>query len=418
MFIRLFKVAPGALACALSLSLAAAPSFAQFVVADGHAAKAGNSVEDRQLTPTLAPDVNVATAQDANSSARTKKHENAFLRALAAPFRALARLFGGGKKSTQAKNTKSTPAPQRTQQATNTTPTPVTETQSASNSQTPTKLAPQAQAEGAARSTAKASRHDASAPAARRSNVAKANATPAPPPSLADAPASAATPAQPEKFMPVPEGVPLDPLSQGRALLERGDAHAALAPLSIAAVTGPDLLAANNLLGLAYDHLGQHKLAVECYTRALIAAPNDPATLNNLGHSLYLADRYVEALARLQQAARLLPNDPQVANNLALVYGRLHKYGDAYKQFARAGGEFYARMQTGALLEAAGRDRDAIKHFEAARRLDPTNSEALRHLINLYVRTGQPGKAEDARRQLNNKPENKHAASSSSTSSV
>ncbi|HYX41590.1 MAG TPA: tetratricopeptide repeat protein, partial [Pyrinomonadaceae bacterium] len=174
----------------------------------------------------------------------------------------------------------------------------------------------------------------------------------------------------------------------------------------------------NNLLGLAYDRLGQHNLAVECYTRALIAAPNDAATLNNLGHSLYLADRYNEALTRLKQAASLLPNDPQVANNLALVYGRLHKYADAYKQFARAGGEFYARMQTGTLLETAGRDRDAIKHFEAARRLDPTNSEALRHLINLYVRTGQPGKAEDARRQLNNKPENKHAESSSSSSSV
>ncbi|HYX41896.1 MAG TPA: tetratricopeptide repeat protein, partial [Pyrinomonadaceae bacterium] len=293
MFIRLFKVAPVALACALSFSLAA-PSFAHLVSADGHAAKAVNSVEDQPGTLTLAPEVNAAAAQDASNSTSTQKHENAFLRALAAPFRALARLFGGGKKSTQAKNTKSTPAPQQTQQAPNT-PTHVTETQAAASAQAPTKIAPQAQVEGAARPSAQASRRQAPAPAARRSSSAKANATPAPPPSLADAPASV-PPTQPEKFMPVPEGVPLDPLSQGRALLERGDVYAALAPLSIAAVTGPDLLAANNLLGLAYDRLGQHKLAVECYTRALIAAPNDPATLNNLGHSLYLADRYNEAL--------------------------------------------------------------------------------------------------------------------------
>jgi Flp pilus assembly protein TadD len=181
-------------------------------------------------------------------------------------------------------------------------------------------------------------------------------------------------------------------------------------------VTGPDLLAANNLLGLAYDRTGQHERAQEYYTRALTFAPNDAHTLNNLGHSLYLTDHYNEALAHLKQAARLAPKDPQIANNLGLVYGRLHKYDDAYKQFVRAGGEFYARVQTGALLEADGRDREAIRQFELARVLDPTNSETLRHLINLYVRTGQPGKAEDARQQLN-KPANKHADALSSTSS-
>ena len=403
---RLFKAAPIALACTLSLCLTAAQGAVPFGGASALTANV-NSAEARPDTPPLASEADAGTAPDANNNARTQKHENAFLHALAAPFRALARLFGGGKKNSQAKSTKSTPASQQPQQAANTTqPTTVTATQAKPDKQAAPKpakqpkLTPQAQAEGAQRAAAPVRKH-------------AATTTPTPTPSLADAPA-AATP-QPEKFMPVPEGVPLDPLSQGRALLERGDAHAALAPLSIAAVTGPDLLAANNLLGLAYDRLGQHNLAVECYVRALVAAPNDAATLNNLGHSLYLADRYNEALTRLKQAAILLPNNPQVANNLALVYGRLHKYNDAYKQFARAGGEFYARMQTGALLETAGRDRDAIKHFEAAHQLDPTNSEALRHLINLYVRTGQPGKAEDVRRQLNNKPENKRAASSSSS---
>src|SRR2546421_437741 len=70
MFIRLFKVAPVALACALSFSLAA-PSFAHLVSADGHAAKVVNSAEDQPGTLTLAPEVDAAAAQDVSNSTST-----------------------------------------------------------------------------------------------------------------------------------------------------------------------------------------------------------------------------------------------------------------------------------------------------------------------------------------------------------
>jgi Flp pilus assembly protein TadD len=135
--------------------------------------------------------------------------------------------------------------------------------------------------------------------------------------------------------------------------------------------------------------------------------------INNLGHSLYLDDRYNDALSRLKTAARLAPADTQVANNLALVYGRLGKYDDAFKQFKRAGGEFYARTHTAALLAAAGRDRDAIKHYEAARKLNPVSSDVLRQLITLYVRTGQREKAEAAQRALDKTPTAAGASASS-----
>ncbi|HEY1403730.1 MAG TPA: tetratricopeptide repeat protein, partial [Pyrinomonadaceae bacterium] len=111
-------------------------------------------------------------------------------------------------------------------------------------------------------------------------------------------------------------------------------------------------------------------------------------------------DRYNDALARLKEAARLAPADTRVAGNLALVYGRLGKYDDAFKQFKRVGGEFYARTSTAALLATAKRDHDAIKHYEAARKLNPSSSDVLRQLITLYVRTGQRDKAEAAQRAL------------------
>ena len=338
------------------------------------------------------------------------KRGNAFLRALGAPFRALGRLFSGRKKNSTAKRTTPPAPPSATAQII---PAPTPE---------PPLPAPQGEQPGAPTAISAPVPPAAVARDARPvvpagpdliapGNVPTFTATPEPEPTFAPAPAPAAA------FTPFVEGVPLDPLSQGRALLERGFIGEAIAQLSVAAVTGPDLLTANNMLGLAYDRWGRHDEAQQAYERALVAAPNDGPTLNNLGYSLYLSDRYKDALKRLKAAAKLDPTNRQVANNLALVYGRLGKFDDAYKQFARAGGEFYARTRAGALLEEAGRDHAALHHYEAARRLAPADAEVLRHLINLYLRTGQPGKAEDARRQLD-KPKDKSADSSDSTSSV
>jgi Flp pilus assembly protein TadD len=351
------------------------------------------------------------------ASAPPRKRGNAFLRALGAPFRALGRLFGGRKKnSATAKRTQPSAAPQTQVAHVNVIPAP-----------TPEKAlpAPTAAEQAAAEQPGVPEAISPPAPVAAAPNARPVvpagpdliapghaptfTATPEPPPTFAPAPAP------PGVFTPLVENVPLDPLSQGRALLERGFIGEAIAQLSVAAVTGPDLLTANNMLGLAYDRMGWHDQAQQAYERALIAAPNDGPTLNNLGYSLYLSDRYTDALKRLKAAAKLDPANRQIVNNLALVYGRLKKYDDAYKQFARAGGEFYARTQVGALLEADGRDRDALHHYEAARRLMPADAEVLRHLINLYLRTGQPGKAEDARRQLN-KPDDKRADGSSTSS--
>ena len=407
---RLSKLALFVLVCALALQLVAAPVFAAAAIAASNDAPATVVSATRQLdaagaTPTAHADA-VRDAQQAaqdTDGATPKKRGNAFLRALGAPFRALARLFGGGrKKDSTARNGRVAP-PQRPQTAVVIEPTPTPERVIEGGQQTP--VAP-----AAAQRRKADERHV-------RPEVAGGNT-----PTFTERPAPTATPALPQPeddaitFTPFIEGVPRDPLSQGRALLERGQIADAIAQLSAAAVTSPDLIAANNLLGLAYDRLGRHDEAQVAYERALAAAPSDAATLNNLGYSLYLSDRYREALARLKQAARLDPASPQVANNLALVYGRLGKFDDAYKHFARAHGEFYARVQTAALFEGAGRDRDAIKHFEAARKLDPANAEVLRRLINLYVRTGQPGKAEDARQQLEKMPEQKRGDGATTSS--
>ena len=360
--------------------------------------------------PAAAPEASVGTATvAATPTQQQRKKENLFVRVITAPFRGLAKLFGGGRKRPKVARVsvevrpKPTPAPATPQSATQARP-------ASQGTQPAAQVAAQTGPAAAAPQTSGAQTSAPQQPPAvvtRDANLSpSAVAPPAVPGQAAPGPRRVTTsdaaqqPQQPAPFIPLVVGVPRDPLSQGRALFEQGYLNEAIAELSIAAVNSTNLVEANNLLGLAYDRRGWHKQAREYYERALTVAPDDPQVLNNLGYSLYLDDRYNDALDKLKRAARLAPQSAPVQNNLAFVYGRLRKYDEAFKHFARAGGELYARLQTGALLDFAGRDRDAIRQFEAARRLDPTSTEALRRLITLYNRTGQRDKAEAARQEL------------------
>ncbi|MDQ3747383.1 MAG: hypothetical protein M3444_23680, partial [Acidobacteriota bacterium] len=101
-----------------------------------------------------------------------------------------------------------------------------------------------------------------------------------------------------------------------------------------------------------------------------------------------------------KRAAKLAPGDARVLNNLALAQVRLGRYDDAYRNFARAGGEFNGHANLAALLIRMGRDDCAAEHLEAARRLQPSSANVLRQLAELYERTGNKAKAEDARQAL------------------
>jgi Flp pilus assembly protein TadD len=400
--VRFSKVTSLACACAL-------------IFASSAPLRASSFDADVRLATTSAPPVSsvhteareeaaseLETTQAANAGA--KKRPNLFVRIITAPFRGLAKLFGSGKNDKTARVKTKEVKPQAAQ-----TVAVANDSQSGQanasrpNESAPIESQPAKIAENAARSVRageKTSARNSAPPIVATERAAVVASSPVVVPQTRASETEESVDYEPRKFTPFIESAPGDPLSQGRALLEGGYTNEAIAELSIAAVAGPDLVEANNLLGLAYDRRGQHKQAQEFYERALSVAPQNPRVLNNLGHSLYLDDRYNESLARLKTAARLAPADTQVANNLALVYGRLRKYEDAFKQFKRAGGEFYARTSTAALLATAGRDREAIKHYEAARKLNPASANVLRQLITLYVRTGQREKAEAAERAL------------------
>ena len=354
-----------------------------------------------------------AAAEPADETRQPKRKGNAFTRAISAPFRALARLFGGKSKSETAKKT---PAP--AQQQTAAVAQSTHNVEAAEN--VPLEASTPGKGDAAPASPSQATAVQPEPVEAPR--VEPITATPAHAREAAEAPVVPARDArasdsvrvvrpsegevardlQPKMWIPKIVGVPSDPVSQGRALLQHGYVQEAIAELQTAATTVlPEQLAeANNLLGLAYDRLGWHRMAAEAYERALSASPKDYVALTNLGYSLYLADDYAGALKRLKQAARLAPNEPVIFNNLGVVNARLGRHGDAFKNFAKGSGEYEAHLKLAGILEDQRRDREAVRHYEAALRLQPGASAVLERLVPLYERTGARDKADTARRAL------------------
>jgi Tfp pilus assembly protein PilF len=183
-------------------------------------------------------------------------------------------------------------------------------------------------------------------------------------------------------------------LASGRSYLLSGRINEAISALSTAASLDPKLGEAHNLLGVAYDKKGLADRAKDSYERAVKEEPEDAQTLNNLGFSLYQNGNYRAAVDRLKRAAKVAPTDDRILNNLGLALCRLGKFQDAYKNFSRAAGPLTGNLNTGRMLERFGRDDDAIRYYEDARRIDPNSTFALKRLADLYKRTGRPGQAQ------------------------
>jgi Tfp pilus assembly protein PilF len=184
---------------------------------------------------------------------------------------------------------------------------------------------------------------------------------------------------------------------QGKALLLSGRINQAITELSTAVSLDPKLAEAHNLLGVAFDQKGLAERAKESYERAMKVDSEDAQTLNNLGFSLYQSGNYRAAIDKLKRAVKLAPTDDRILNNLGLAYCRMGKFDEAYKSFARAAGPLMGNLNTAKMLERFAREDDAIRYYEAARKIDPNCTFALRRLGDLYDRVGRPAEAQEAR---------------------
>jgi Flp pilus assembly protein TadD len=178
-------------------------------------------------------------------------------------------------------------------------------------------------------------------------------------------------------------------LENGRSLLNKGQLNDAIRELSKAASLDPKIAEAHSLLGIAYQFKGLPGWARESFETAVKLDRNNPQILNNFGYLLYLNGEYQQALKQLTKASRLAPEDSRIFNNLAMAQSQIGQYDDAYKNFVRAGGEVYGKVNIANRLQLAGRTDEAVKYFEAAKQTaenqqkeDP-NAQAITVLLEI-----------------------------------
>jgi Flp pilus assembly protein TadD len=117
-------------------------------------------------------------------------------------------------------------------------------------------------------------------------------------------------------------------LEQAKGLAKAGRNDDALALLARTRGRKPDWRALN-LEGTILDQMGRTHEAQQRYNAALQIVPQDPGVMSNLGLSLALAQKPVEAETVLRRAAALPTATPKVRQNLALVLAVQGKYAEA-----------------------------------------------------------------------------------------
>ena len=271
--------------------------------------------------------LDAAEADAVEDAAKSEGRGNVFVRALKAPFKAIGRIFGGGKKKDDNK---------------------------------------------LHRLTEKDVKNFKSAPSPRLIGVTNA-----------DKPARETALANDEV------GDAKTHLERGRSFLNKGQLNEAIAELSKAASLDKKLAEAHSLLGVAYQFKGLPDWAEREFEVAVKLDKNNAQILNNYGYLLYVTGNYKEALEQLSKAEKLAPKDARILNNLAMAQSQLGKYDDAYKNFVRAGGEVYGRLNIANRLQLAGRTDEAIKYFEAAKltaennKKEDPNAQAITVLLEI-----------------------------------
>ena len=189
-------------------------------------------------------------------------------------------------------------------------------------------------------------------------------------------------------------------LQRGRELFNAKDINGAINSLSMATSLDPELWEAHNLLGIAYEIKGLRSKALASLATALKGDNDQPEHLNDFGYILMNNGEYSRAVKYLKRAVKARPSDQRFLNNLGMALVQVGKFDEAYKYFEKAMGEFDGRMNMATRLVRLGHDKEAIQHLEKCRTLQPNNQDVLYPLTVLYTRNGRPEDAEDANKAL------------------
>ncbi len=198
-------------------------------------------------------------------------------------------------------------------------------------------------------------------------------------------------------------------VEEGAAALVRGDASQAVAAYT-EALKDPALPndRRGTILtdrGVAYARLGQPKLALEDFNRAVQLFPEYAAAYNNRGSLLLALGLPKEAVKDFNRAVTLAPGYAAAYNNRAGALLRLGQQADALRDFTKA----IQLMPTsaaplngrGRVFLALGRPHAAIRDFSRAVNADARFALAYRSRAEAKLEVGRPEEAiEDLSRAI------------------
>jgi tetratricopeptide (TPR) repeat protein len=229
-------------------------------------------------------------------------------------------------------------------------------------------------------------------------------------------------------------------LALGEAIVTRGQiAHWATSERlgrHVVAVS-PTSAAARCNLGIALHMQGRYDEAIEQYTIALEAEPQDALTHNAMGDAMAQTGKPLNALGHFLTARTQRPDYPPVHNNLGNTFVTLNQLDQAIESFDIAlqlwpdyadayvsRGYAYSRMgkpdhairdyrrglalkpdhvlglnNLGNALLQQGKTTDAIATFERALAIDANRADTLSNLGNAWLTAGEPGKGVECYRR-------------------
>jgi len=122
----------------------------------------------------------------------------------------------------------------------------------------------------------------------------------------------------------------------GILMIEKGQPEAAVGALTNAVDEEAADYRVYNVLGIAYDSLGDHTQAQTFYTAGLGQAPDNASLRNNMALSLALQERYDAAIDQMKQLASAADGQEAYRHNLALIYGLAGRIEDAAGRTGRS----------------------------------------------------------------------------------
>lgn len=185
----------------------------------------------------------------------------------------------------------------------------------------------------------------------------------------------------------------------GDFFFDEGDYRAAIREYRRGLRLQPGDLNLMNSLGVALIECGQERKAAICFQEVLAQDSSNYMALVNLGHVQYALGRKEVALARFEQAYRVMGTMDVAAQELLVPLGKLYaefgEHGKARSVFEHwqscpgSENEFLLYRLLAQSYYANGLFEDAIQACQKALRLFPQDSISLSTLGLLYVEQGE-----------------------------